>query len=104
VRVVRKRKGMCVVWPIYFDASASRELRRVRRSLAIPSPTLEELREAVRRLGLRYEVVEGAAHPARPWERKGYLLVEKAFPKGELLRRIAEALRGVRSARKKKLK
>ena len=43
MRAVRRRKGMCVVWPIYFDASASRELRRVRRSLAIPSPTLEEL-------------------------------------------------------------
>ena len=101
---MRKRKGMCVVWPIYFDASASRKLRRVPRSLAVQAPTLEELREAVERLGLRYEIVEGAAHPARHWEKTGYLFVEKRGPKGELLKRIATMLRAARLRRKKKLK
>ncbi|RLI08223.1 signal recognition particle protein Srp19 [Candidatus Bathyarchaeota archaeon] len=99
---MRRRKGMCVLWPIYFDANESRRLRRVPRELAIPDPKLEELCLAVGRLGLRYEVVEGAAHPSRHWAREGYLLVEKRGPKGELVKKVALALRRMRSSRRGK--
>jgi len=94
---LKKRKGMCVIWPIYFDARESRALRRVPRALAIPAPRLDELCAAVERLGLRYEPVVGAAHPAKHWEKTGYLFVEKRWPKEELIRRIAKALRKVRA-------
>ncbi len=101
---MRKRKGMCVVWPVYFDANESRKLRRVPRDLAIPGPSLEELCAAVEKLGLKYEVVTEAAHPSRHWAKTGYLIVEKTGPKEELLRRIARELKNVRSSKRKKLK
>ncbi|RLI36853.1 signal recognition particle protein Srp19 [Candidatus Bathyarchaeota archaeon] len=89
---------MCVIWPIYFDANVSRKLRRVPRSLAVPNPRLEELCIAVRKLGLKYEVVEGAAHPSRHWEETGYIFVEKKEPKEKLLRRVALVLKSLRSS------
>ncbi len=94
---MRKRKGMCVLWPIYFDANESRALRRVPKDLAIPRPKLEELCAAIRRLGLRYEVVEGAAHPARHWDRTGYVFVEKRWPKTVLMKRIALLMKKARA-------
>ncbi len=99
---MRRRKGMCVIWPIYFDARESRALRRVPKALAVPAPKLDELCAAVKKLGLRYEPVVGAAHPARHWEKTGYILVEKRWPKEELLKRIAGALKKVRASRRGK--
>ena len=100
---MRGRKGMCVLWPIYFDANESRRVRRVPRELAIPNPRLEELCIAVAKLGLRYEVVEGAAHPSRHWDKTGYLFVEKVEPKGKLIRRVASLLKKIRSSRRGKV-
>ena len=99
---MKKKRGMCVIWPVYFDARESRALRRVPRALAVPAPRLEELCAAVERLGLRYEPVAGAAHPARHWEKTGYVFVEKRWPKEELLKRIAKALRKVRASSRRK--
>ncbi len=88
-----------VLWPRYFDARHSRrEGRRVPRSLAVPSPELEELVRAVDRLGLGYEVEEQAAHPAEWWAPKGRVLVDKRMPKSRLLRLVGEELRRARSS------
>ena len=95
---MRKRKGMCVIWPIYFDANASRKYRRVPKNLAIPEPRLDEICAALRRLGLRYEVVEKAAHPSRHWEKTGYVFVEKRVPKEQLLKQVASVLKALRSS------
>jgi len=92
---------MYVIWPLYLDARESRKLRRVPKELAVPGPKVEEICAALRRLGLRYEVVEGAAHPARHWEKTGYLLVEKKMPKEALLKRLGRLLRRVRSSHRK---
>ncbi len=88
-----------VLWPRYFDSACSRQKgRRVPRSLAVPSPELEELLQAARRLGLECEAEEQAAHPAEWWRRRGRLLVEKSMPKTELIRQIAAELRRARSS------
>ena len=94
---MRGRKGSYVVWPVYLDARESRQLRRVPKELAVPGPRLEELCAALDRLGLSYEVVEGAAHPARHWAKTGYLFVEKKMPKTLLLRRLGALLRRMRA-------
>lgn len=99
---MKRKKGMCVIWPIYFDARESRALRRIPKDLAIPAPRLEELCAAVEKLGLKYEPVPGAAHPAKHWEKTGYLFVEERWPKEELLRRIARALKNVRASSRRK--
>ena len=100
---MRKRKGMCVVWPVYFDLNESRKLRRVPKELAITSPKLEEICRALDILGLRYEVVSGAAHPSRHWEKTGYLLVEKREPKEQLMRKIASLLKRIRARARRKV-
>ena len=100
---MRKRKGMCVVWPVYFDLNESRKLRRVPKELAITSPKLEEICRALDILGLRYEVMSGAAHPSRHWEKTGYLLVEKREPKEQLMRKIASLLKRIRARARRKV-
>lgn len=99
---MKKRKGMCVIWPIYFDSRESRALRRVPRELAVPAPTLEELCAAAGALGLKYEPVAGAAHPSRHWERTGHLFVERRWPKDELLKRMAKVLKRMRATSSRK--
>jgi len=94
---------MCVVWPVYFDLNESRKLRRVPKELAITSPKLEEICRALDILGLRYEVVSGAAHPSRHWEKTGYLLVEKREPKEQLMRKIASLLKRIRARARRKV-
>ena len=103
MRILRKRKGMCVVWPVYFDLNESRKLRRVPKELAITSPKLEEICRALDILGLRYEVVSGAAHPSRHWEKTGYLLVEKREPKEQLMRKIASLLKRIKARARRKV-
>jgi len=94
---------MCVVWPVYFDLNESRKLRRVPKELAITSPKLEEICRALDILGLRYEVMSGAAHPSRHWEKTGYLLVEKREPKEQLMRKIASLLKRIRARARRKV-
>jgi len=103
VRGLRKRKGMCVIWPVYFDLNESRELRRVPKELAIPSPKLDEICRALDILGLKYEVVSGAAHPSRHWEKTGYLFVEKKGPKEQLIREVASLLKKIRARARRKV-
>ena len=103
MRILRKRKGMCVIWPVYFDLNESRRLRRVPKELAIPGPKLEEICRALDILGLRYEVVSGAAHPSRHWEKTGYLLVEKREPKEQLMRKIASLLKRIKARARRKV-
>jgi len=59
-----KIKGKHVIWPVYFDANRSRKMgRKVPKRLAVPSPRIEELEKALRKLKVEYEVRRGAAYP-----------------------------------------
>ena len=91
-----------MVWPIYFDSTVSRERgRRVPLRLATPSPKIEELLEAAKRLKLPYELVPDAAHPSTPWLKTGYLLVERRDSKGKVLRAMAEKIKVIRGELRK---
>ncbi len=66
-----------VLWTDYFNSSLSREQgRRVRLDGAVKDPSLRELAEALRRVGLNPESIE-ARHPKRMISASGYVSVQK---------------------------
>lgn len=92
-----KERGWQRLYLAYFDKSKTRgQGRRVPKDLAVERPRLEEVVEAVKRLGLEARVVEGARYPRCWWDSKGLVLVEKKMRKEELLRKVASLLRGAR--------
>lgn len=91
-----KEEDRQVLWSDYFDSSLSRsDGRRVPLSMAVKNPSLEELTEAVKRLGLEGEPFK-AKYPKRPRNVSGYVSVVKKMKKQELLRMVAKALTEVR--------
>jgi signal recognition particle subunit SEC65 len=59
--------------------------------MAVKNPSLEELVEAVKRLGFEGEPFK-AKHPKRPRSVSGYVSIVKRMKKQELLRMVAKAL------------
>ena len=94
-----RKQDKIIVWPVYFDSTKTRgDGRRVPKSLAVPSPKILEIKEAVEKLGLSYEVVLDAGYPRTPWLKKGMLLVTKKESKEKLIRKIGKHLLKIRSA------
>ncbi|MCU0862036.1 MAG: signal recognition particle subunit SRP19/SEC65 family protein [Methanomassiliicoccales archaeon] len=81
------------LWPEYFDISLTRaQGRKVRKELAVPSPTTEMISKACQSLGLEHTVEADKAYPGRWYERKGRVMVEKNMPKTLLLLKVGERL------------
>jgi signal recognition particle subunit SRP19 len=94
---MRKQNRLFFFWPVYFDAKKSRaDGRRVPKRLAVPSPKLEDLQLAAKRLGLQPEIIYDASHPRTPWRRTGLLIVPKKESKGKTMKIIAEELSNLR--------
>jgi signal recognition particle subunit SRP19 len=92
-----RRHNKIVLWPVYFDANKTRdEGRRVAKNLAIPSPNLDEIQKAAKRIGLHPEVIHDAVHPNSPRQKTGLLRIPKKESKVETLRKIARELSEVR--------
>jgi signal recognition particle subunit SRP19 len=72
------------------------EGRRVPKKLAIPSPKLEEIQKALKRIGLQPEIVPDAVHPRFPWQKTGLLIIPKKDSKAKTLRKIAKELLDIR--------
>ena len=92
-----KKKGY-MIWPIYFDSSASRSIcRKVPLKLAVKNPTAEKIASADKKLGWKAEIEEGS-HPAARWQKTGRVIVEpnKPMKKSEVLKMIALKLREMR--------
>jgi len=88
-----QKKGKIVLYPAYFDSSKSkREGRRMQKKLCIQSPKLQELEKAATALGFGVES-EAKSYPKSWWERSGRVLVDKKYPKGEVLKEIAKKLK-----------
>jgi signal recognition particle subunit SRP19 len=87
-----------IIWPIYFDASKTRKRgRRVPKNLAVQSPKIAEVKEAVDKLGLKNELNPEAHFPKMPWAKTGMLLVEKKEPKEKIIQKIAKQLVKIKS-------
>ena len=94
-----RKLDKAIIWPSYFDSSKTRKQgRRVPKSIAVQSPRIEELKQAVERLGLKNEVNLEAHFPKRPWSKTGMLLVEKKESKEKIIQKIAKQLVKIKSA------
>ncbi|MCW4044020.1 MAG: signal recognition particle protein Srp19 [Candidatus Bathyarchaeota archaeon] len=93
-----RKQEKAIIWPAYFDQSRTRkEGRRVPKSLAVPSPRIQEISEATVKLGLKHEVAAEAGYPKTPWAKTGMLLVEKQGSKEQTIKKIAKQLLKTRS-------
>jgi signal recognition particle subunit SRP19 len=94
-----RKQDKTVIWPAYFDSTKTRhEGRRVSKSLAVASPKILELKEAVERLDLDHELVLDVSYPKTPWLKTGLISMAKKEPKNQTIKRIAEQLLKIRSA------
>ncbi|MCA1812833.1 MAG: hypothetical protein LC624_02645 [Halobacteriales archaeon] len=91
--MVTKDEGKYVLYPCYFDNQRARPPRRVPQALAVRNPSAEEVAKAALALGLTPVLEKGRAHPSRPWERNGRVLVDVRGEKLALLRQLAAKLR-----------
>ncbi|MBC7080643.1 MAG: signal recognition particle protein Srp19 [Thermoplasmatales archaeon] len=83
-------KDKWVIWPSYFDIEFSRkEGRKVKKSLAIKNPTIDEIFQAAKKIGLN-PLKEEKSYPKKWWRKEGRIVVDKKGKKVEIIRRIAE--------------
>jgi len=88
-----RKQDKVVLWPVYFDSTKTRlEGRRVPKGLAVPTPTLEEIRKAAVLLGLRPETVSDAAHPSFSRQKTGLVTMPKKETKTQIMRKIAKKM------------
>ena len=93
-----RKQEKAIIWPAYFDSNKTRKMgRRVPKSLAVPSPKIEELYEVARRLGLKPDLSNGAGYPKMPWSKSGMILVEKHGSKEQVIQKLAKQLPKLRS-------
>lgn len=98
-----RKQDKIIVWPVYFDSTKTRgNGRRVPKSLAVSSPKVLEIKEAVEKLGLDYELVLDAGYPKTPWLKTGMLLVTKKEAKEKVIRKIGKHLLKIRSDTRRK--
>ncbi len=94
------RDKVWIIYPEYFDSRLSIRLgRKVPLKYTTSNPTLEELIEAVRKVGLRIAKIErDKAHPSNWIERKGRIIIIKQDNKSKraILREIGKNLKIVR--------
>jgi signal recognition particle subunit SRP19 len=99
---VSKNNGMIVVWPVYIDSQKSREKgRMVPKSVAVDSPTADEIFEACKELDLTPVLEASKKMPSASLERPGRVLINKKDKKLKLLREISLAIQRKRALRKK---
>jgi len=100
-----RKQDKAIIWPAYFDQTKTRKNgRRVTRNIAVPTPKIEELQEAARKLGLKHEIAAHSGYPKVPWQKTGMLMVEKKAPKEQIIKNIAKQLVKARSAMPAQLK
>lgn len=98
-----RKQDKIIVWPVYFDSTKTRgDGRRVPKSLAVPSPKVLEIKEAVEKTGLSHEVILDAGYPKTPWLKTGMLLVTKKESKEKVIRKIGKHLLKIRSDTRRK--
>jgi signal recognition particle subunit SRP19 len=93
-----RKQDKAIIWPTYFDSAKTRKKgRRVPKNLAVQSPKITEITDAVAKLGLKHEVATEAGYPKTPWAKTGRILVEKQGSKEQTIKKIAKQLLKARS-------
>ncbi len=88
-----KKEKFIVLYPEYFMSKYTRdEGRRIPRSLAKKSPTVEDIEKAVKSLGLKPIVEKDKSYPRYWYKKRGRVLVEKKMQKSLLLKKISQGM------------
>ena len=93
---MRKRDGMVIFWPAYFDQNYSRSQgRKLSSKLAAPDVTLKMLEKAAESAGLEYEVEPEKRHPKNWTEAQGYIVIanDEGHKKKRLMLMLAKGVR-----------
>ena len=89
--MVSKNEDKWVIWPVYFDKSASRlSGRRISKKYAIEKPLLENIAKTAKQLGIHPILEKNCCHPKKHWKKEGRLLVDHSEPKSKILLNIAK--------------
>ena len=81
---------MITIWPQYLDKNLSlSEGRKVSKEIAVSNPTLAEIENALKRLGLTYSMQKERSYPGKWYEKSGRVLVEYEGTKLELLKEVS---------------
>ncbi|MGB9936852.1 MAG: signal recognition particle subunit SRP19/SEC65 family protein [Methanobacterium sp.] len=87
-----------IIWPVYIDSEKTKkEGRRISKNDAVPSPKLREISNAAKKLQLSPEVENDKSYSRSWWENSGRISVDKNIPKRELLIKISNMIKGMRS-------
>jgi signal recognition particle subunit SRP19 len=98
-----KSDGLIIIWPAYFDLDKTRAKgRMVPRSLAVQSPTAEEIYEVCVMMKRSPVLEEKKKIPSATWSRPGRVLIKKEGAKLKTLREIAISLQRKRASGQKK--
>jgi len=82
-----------ILYPLYFDNSASRKQgRRILIDACVEKPTAEQIAKAAQSLGLHPVLEKESSHPSRHWKQEGRVLVDKKDSKESILWQIANRL------------
>lgn len=95
-----RNKKQYYIYPIYFDGKQSRSQgRRVKKQLAVNSPTIQEVAQAATILEIPFEVNLEVKFPRFCWLPSGRLEVKKqeALNKNSLIKKLAIQLKKIYS-------
>ncbi len=92
----------CVIWVANLDAKKTRaEGRKIAKRFAVPNVRLQEVVQACKELGLKFEA-ENKKYPRNWWEEGGRVVVEIDGNKNKLMIEIASKILEMRERKKKK--
>ena len=95
-----RNKKQFYIYPVYFDSSRSRtEGRRIKKGLAVATPSIEDLAQVATMLGLTFDVNLEAKYPRFWWVPSGRLQIKKQEPynKNSLIKKMASQLKKLRT-------
>jgi signal recognition particle subunit SRP19 len=96
--MLMRDKNKLVIWPVYIDRNRSRsEGRIISKKSSVAEPTLVEIEKAALKLALNPEVEKDKSYPRSWWEKSGRVLIDNSAPKTQLSRKIATAIKEIRS-------
>ena len=88
------KRNMIYIWPNYFDLNKTRKNgRRVPKSLAVSSPKLLDVKEALAKLNLKPDLFLEVSYPKTAYIKSGLITLKKDGKKNLLLKEIAKALK-----------
>jgi signal recognition particle subunit SEC65 len=96
-----RQPGKVTVWPANIDSSKTAgQGRKIKRSLTVHAPRLQEMQTAASNLGLKFEIVKASSRPDSWWEKTGHMILERSgMSKRELLLALAAEIRRLRAGK-----